>query len=101
MRAELIRSPRSGKKWRAIFTDEGGKKHHTDFGAAGMKDYTIYSASSPAVASLKKEAYLKRHRVNEDWGKYDSAGALSRWVLWNKPTVEASWRDYKARFGLS
>jgi hypothetical protein len=29
-----------------------------------------------------------------------SAGALSRWILWNKPTLAASIKDYKKRFGL-
>ena len=99
MRAELIRSPRAGKKWRAVFSD-GEKKRSVDFGAAGMGDYTIYSKQDKEVAEAKKSAYLKRHRPTEDWTKYDSAGALSRWVLWNLPTVEASWRDYKRRFGL-
>jgi len=29
-----------------------------------------------------------------------SAGALSRWILWNKPTIEASKADFKKRFNL-
>ena len=33
---QLIKSPIETKKWRAVFSDGT----HTDFGAAGMDDYT-------------------------------------------------------------
>ena len=101
MKATLSQSPRAGKKLRATFTDETGKSHHVDFGAEGMMDYTKYYAESPQKAKVKKANYLARHRATENWNKYDTAGALARWVLWNLPTVEASWRDYKSKFGLT
>lgn len=92
----LVQSPDKKKKLRAIF-DDGT---HTDFGARGYGDFTIYSAKNPKTAELHKEQYLKRHKIREDWNDYKSAGALSRWVLWNKPTVEESFEDYKNRFNL-
>ena len=49
----------------------------------------------------KKNAYIKRHKTNEDWKKYMSAGALSRYVLWNKPNLSSSIADYKRKFGLN
>jgi len=101
MKATLAPSPRAGKKFRATFTDESGKSRHIDFGSAGMMDYTKYYAVNPIVAKMKKSNYLKRHGATENWNKYDTAGALARWVLWNLSTVEASWRDYKSRFGLA
>jgi hypothetical protein len=51
-------------------------------------DYTIYSKQDPKLAKQKKESYLARHRENEDWNDVMSAGALSRWILWNKPTLK-------------
>ncbi len=99
-KATLSQSPRAGKKLRATFTTDDGKSRHIDFGAEGSMDFTKYSKESPAVAKQKKSNYLKRHAANENWSKYDTAGALSRFVLWNLPTVEASWRDYKQRFNL-
>ena len=48
----------------------------------------------------KKDAYLARHKVNEDWSNETSAGALSRWILWNKKTLSASIADFKKRFNL-
>ena len=38
--------------------------------------------------------------ASEDWNDVTSAGALSRWILWNKPTIEASKADFKKRFNL-
>jgi hypothetical protein len=29
-----------------------------------------------------------------------TAGALSRWILWNEPTLEDSFKDYLQRFDL-
>ena len=48
----------------------------------------------------RKERYLDRHRARENWNDYMTAGALSRWILWNKPTITSSIADYKNRFGL-
>ncbi len=64
------------------------------FGAKGYSDYTKNKSEQ------KKLLYIARHSKNEDWSKPFSRGALSRWILWNKPTVTASIKDYKKRFGL-
>ena len=47
----------------------------------------------------QKKRYLARHRARENWRNPETAGALSRWVLWNKPTRSASIADFKRRFG--
>ena len=78
----------------AIF-DCDGKLKTTHFGSAGMSDFTKHKDNQ------RKERYLKRHRKNENWNKPETAGALSRWILWNKPTLSASISDYKKRFKLS
>jgi hypothetical protein len=44
-----------------------------------------------------KENWEARHRVRENWQDYSSAGALSKHLLWNKPTLQASIRDLNAR----
>ena len=92
----IIVSPLPKKKYRAEF-DDGT---HTDFGAKGYKDYTIFSKGDPAVAEQHKEQYLRRHRDRENWKDYKSPGALSRFILWNKPSIRDSIADYKRRFGL-
>ena len=44
-----------------------------------------------------KANWEKRHKVRENWSLYDSAGALSKHVLWNKPSIAASVRDLNSR----
>ena len=89
----------SKHKLTAIFDIDGNKKT-IHFGAKGYNDYTIYSKKDKKLAEEKKQAYISRHDVNEDFNKPDSAGALSRWILWNKPTVESSIKDFKKKFNL-
>ena len=79
-------------------TFDNGRTIH--FGASGYMDYTKYYKQDPKLAKQKKDSYLARHRVNEDWNDVMSAGALSRWILWNKTTIEASVKDFKNRFNL-
>lgn len=90
---KVVRSPKKDKKYRAVFS-RGGRIKSTDFGAAGMSDYTIHKDRD------RKTRYENRHKKRENWKDPTSAGALSKWVLWNKPTFKASLADYKKRFNL-
>jgi hypothetical protein len=38
--------------------------------------------------------------MGEHWNKPTTPGALSRWVLWNKPSFKESVKDYKKKFNL-
>ena len=78
---------------------EPKQRHHTYFGASGYKDFITYSKENKEVAEKHKEAYLKRHNT-ESWDKPTTAGSLSRWILWNKPSFKASVEDFKKRFKL-
>ena len=93
---KITDSNRKDKKYMAIFRlHKGGRIFKiTHFGGKNYSDYTKHKDNK------RKDIYLKRHKKNEDWNKYTSAGALSRWILWNKPTLEASIKDYKKRFKL-
>ena len=94
-------STRKGKKLMAVFYDKSGKKiKTTHFGSAPNKDFTIYSKEGKEIAEEKKRNYIKRHKVRENFSAFMTAGSLSRWILWNKPTVEASIKDYLKRFSL-
>jgi len=95
MKVEIKPSTQKDKKLMAIFTDDEGKKvKTTHFGAKGMSDFTIHKDKE------RKERYLDRHRKRENWDSYMTAGSLSRWVLWNRPTLKASIADYKKKFSL-
>jgi hypothetical protein len=50
------------------------------------------------VVLKKKDAYIARHKVNENWNEPTSAGALARFILWNKKTLNESISDFKRRF---
>ena len=95
-------SPKKDKKLRAIFTLENGKKKNVDIGAVGYNDYLIYNKKfDNKKADEKKKAYIARHKVNENWNDYMSAGSLSRWILWNKRTLAQSISSYKKKFNLN
>lgn len=81
------------KKFDAVFERDGRTKV-ISFGASGMSDFTKNKDED------RKKLYIQRHQKREDWNNPVSAGALSRYVLWNKPTLEASIKDYKKRFNL-
>lgn len=97
----ISRSSNSEKKLMAVFEDSEGKKiKTTHFGQRGASDYTKHGDKE------RMERYLERHgggtttSTKEDWKDPTTAGALSRWLLWNKPSLSASFSDYKSRFGL-
>jgi len=83
-------STRKGKKLMAEFSD--GTITH--FGSSPYEDFTTHKDPE------RKQRYLIRHQKRENWEDFKSPGALSRWILWNKPTLEASIRDYKKIFKL-
>ena len=81
------------KKFKAVLRGLKVKKT-IHFGAKGMSDFTIHKDKE------RKKRYLARHKVNENWNVPDTAGSLSRWILWNKPSFTASFNDYKNKFNL-
>jgi L-rhamnose mutarotase len=95
MYVSIGKSTRAGKKMMAIFYDEAKKKiKTTHFGADGFQDYTQHGDLS------RKMNYISRHKKNEDWNDYMSPGSLSLFILWNKPTISASIKDYMNKFKL-
>ena len=93
---KLDKSNNVNKKFVAVFYNEDKKKiKTTHFGSIGMSDYTINNDNT------RKELYLNRHKARENWNDFTSAGALSRWVLWNKKTLELSLKDYLNKFNLT
>ena len=95
MFVNITKSTRAGKKMMAVFYDETRKKvKTTHFGASGYEDYTGHQDLQ------RKMNYLERHEKKENWNDYMSAGSLSRWILWNKVSLNESIKDYMYRFKL-
>jgi hypothetical protein len=95
MKVVIKKSTNAKKKYMAIFYDKDKKVKTTHFGSAGMSDYTKHRDNE------RKKRYLDRHKKNENWNDYKSAGSLSRYILWNLPTFRASVSNYKKRFNLT
>ncbi len=96
----IKKSTKGDKKLMAIFSSPSqtkGKSARTKtihFGSRGMDDYTKTKDKE------QRARYLTRHRRRENWNAPMTAGALSRWILWDKPTRAASISAYKSRFKL-
>jgi hypothetical protein len=83
-------------KWVGVFTNETTKdERRIPFGAKGMSDYTLNK--NP----LRRQSYLSRHRSREDWTNPMTAGALSRWILWERTSIQEAVRKFRRRFSLS
>ena len=98
VKVDIKKSSRDDKRYMATFTYSNGNKSTTHFG---------YDDKNKTGSTFidhnnedKKKAYIARHRVNENWADYKSAGALLKHILWNKPTLTASINDYKSKFKL-
>jgi len=87
---KIVKSPNKKKKYRAYFSN--GK--HTDFGAKGYSDLIHHKSLE------RQKRYLERHKSRENWNDPTTAGALSRYILWNKTSFRESVADYKKRFKL-
>jgi hypothetical protein len=94
-------SDRPDKRYMAVFYNKNNKIKTTHFGYAitdenGKKKYG--STYIDHKNDTLKDNYIARHKVNEDFNDYMSAGSLSRYILWEKKTLRDAINDYKRRF---
>lgn len=88
-------STKPEKKYMATFETESGRSKTIHFGASGMDDYT------KSHDKEQRARYLARHKANENWNKPDSAGSLSKNILWGSSTsVRENIADFKKKFNL-
>lgn len=45
-----------------------------------------------------KQNWIARHKVRENWNKPDTAGALSKHLLWNEKTLDKSIKNFEKKF---
>ena len=84
----LTKSKDKDKKFDAVI--DGKRTIH--FGAKGYSDFTIHKDKE------RKDSYIARHKTNENWNDYKSAGFYAKNILWNKPSIKASIEDANKRF---
>lgn len=93
---KITKSTNPDKKYMAIFEDcQTTRRKTTHFGSVGYSDYIHHKDPE------RKKRYIERHRKNENWKDPTTAGSLSYFILWNKPTLRESIADYKRRFNFN
>ncbi len=87
----LEKSTRKDKKL-MVTTPE---KRIIHFGAKGYSDYTIHKDDN------RRQRYLKRHSVNENWDDLNSAGMWAKEILWGvSPDISKCIRHVEKRFKI-
>lgn len=86
-------SDKPEKKW--MVTKEGSRRK-IYFGSTGYDDFTIHRDSA------RRNLYLLRHKKRENWTTtgINTRGFWSRWLLWNKTTLNQSILDMESRFNI-
>lgn len=74
----VVRDNEGKKRLRAVIKYSNGDVKTVSFGQKEGSGGTF----SDGATEQKKEAYIARHRVREDWADERTAGFASRWVLW-------------------
>lgn len=90
---KVIELKKSSKPEKKYMVKIDNKTIH--FGASGYGDYTKHKDEKT------KSRYIARHRKREKWGARSPAirtpGFWSRWLLWNKPTINESIKDIERK----
>ena len=88
----LEKSNRKGKRY-VMVLDEPKRTLH--FGS------DVGSTYIDVGDKVKRENYIKRHQVNEDWDAVN-AGSLSRYILWgDSKNINKNLLSYLERFNIT
>ena len=105
---KILPSKKEGKKYDSYFLLDNGKEKVVSFGQAGARDFVLINDKTsefylPKVLdrNVTKASYLRRHKARENWNDPMTAGALSRWVLWDLKTLGGSIKKFKNKFKLN
>jgi hypothetical protein len=96
---EISDSSQKNKKLKASFYKiENGQRKYlkvVNFGLKGSQTYLDHSDKD------KRKQYIARHRKNENWNNYMSAGSLSRYLLWgDSSSLNTNIKKFKSKFKL-
>ena len=103
---KIIPSTNKTKKYTAVFLVDG-QERRISFGASGYRDYTLISDKTSKFylpnksdRDVVKASYIRRHEKRENWNDPMTAGSLSRFLLWERPTLKGAIKAFKKRFKL-
>ena len=86
---ECVEEVNESKRFKACFKDGT----ITKFGQTNPKTGTFLDHQNKEL----KKNYLKRHLKDLETNDYQRAGYLSMFLLWNKPTLKESIKDFNKR----
>ena len=87
-------SKRKDKRLTAKFRI-GGRTESVSFGLKGGRTYV------DGRTFAEKEAYLARHRPNENWADPTTPASLSKHILWGRHrSIEKNVKAFKSKFNL-
>ena len=90
---DFRKSRRKGKKYEIILLIDG-KKRSIHFGSNVSKTFV------EGATIEKRNNYLKRHSVNEDWNE-NNPGSLSAGILWGDSNdIQENLKDYMKEFNI-
>lgn len=92
----IKKSDRAEKKYMALikYNDNQEKPKKVHFGASGYLDYTI------GATEQQRTSYRARHNKEKNQ-KYDTAGALSYYILWgDSRSMRENVKAYKKKYNL-
>ena len=91
----VVYAKNPAKKWRAEFSDGS----HTEFGSAGMNDFTL--SKGTAEDKAMRDRYRKRHLKDMDTNDPTAPGYLAMFLLWgNSTSMARNIATYKRKFNL-
>ena len=109
----LYKSKSKNKKYTIVMEDDKrsgldksskGKPMKHRFGAKGYRDYTLINNKNSKYYLPNKEdrekvkrAYKSRHSGDKGLNNLHSPAELSMVLLWNKPTLKASIKDFEKK----
>lgn len=103
MKFYLYKSNKPQKKYVMIMPTPYNHKHY--FGASLYRDYTLMNNKNSKFYEPSKEkrdkvknAYLNRHK--KDPKGIHQPSTLSDMILWNKPTITESIKDYENKYNV-
>jgi len=86
---KCVEEVNASKRFKAYFSDNTTTK----FGQTNPKTWTFLDHQDKEL----KKNYIKRHLKDFETNDYSKPGYLSMFLLWNKPTLKESVKDFNKR----
>ena len=96
----LFRSDKPTKKYTMLMRSE---KHLHYFGQNGYRDYTLMNDKKskfyePDFKTRERVKYAYHKRHSKEKGGRHTPSSMSKIILWNKPSLKESIKDYEKKF---